>query len=186
MTLEEMKKLPEKEQKELFNRIKEIRNLAKVVNFSSIYGAGPAKIASTTGMALNKAKTLHKAYWDLNWAVKKIASDSYYKVVDNQMWIYNPISGFYYSLRYEKDKFSTLNQGTGVFCFDNFVRQVREKGYKMCGQFHDEIIFAYKKEDTSKVEADLQDSISKVNERLRLNVKLGISVQSGKAYNQIH
>ena len=111
MTLEEMKNLPEKEQKELFNRIKEVRNLAKTVNFSSIYGAGPAKIASTTGMPLDKAYSLHKAYWDLNWSVKQIAKDTRHKIVDGKMWLYNPVSGFYYSLRYEKDIFSTLNQG---------------------------------------------------------------------------
>ena len=111
MTLEEMKNLPEKEQKELFNRIKEVRNLAKTVNFSSIYGAGPVKIASTTGMPLNKAYSLHKAYWELNWSVKQIAKDTRHKIVNGKMWLYNPVSGFYYSLRYEKDKFSTLNQG---------------------------------------------------------------------------
>ena len=60
MTLEEMKALPEDRQKALYNKIKEIRNLGKVVNFSSVYGAGPPKIALTTGMPLKQAKKLHK------------------------------------------------------------------------------------------------------------------------------
>lgn len=162
------------------------RALSKTVNFAGVYGAGPPKISKSSGMPLRQAQVLHKAYWDLNWSVKQIARDTHHKVVDGQMWLYNPVSGFYYSLRYEKDKFSTLNQGTGVFCFDNFVRQVRAKGYKMCGQFHDEIIFPFKKENTDKVKSDLLDSIAKVNERLNLNVKLGISVQSGFRYSQIH
>lgn len=162
------------------------RALSKTVNFAGVYGAGPPKISKSSGMPLRQAQVLHKAYWDLNWSVKQIAKDTHHKVVDSQMWLYNPVSGFYYSLRYEKDKFSTLNQGTGVFCFDNFVRQVRSKGYKMCGQFHDEIIFPYKKENTEQVKSDLLDSIARVNDRLRLNVQLGISVQWGTRYSEIH
>lgn len=75
---------------------------------------------------------------------------------------------------------------TGVFCFDNYVREVRTKGYKMCGQFHDEIIFPFIKGEEEKVKTDLLDSIEKVNDRLRLNVKLGIDVQWGTRYSEIH
>ena len=74
MTLEEMKALPEDEQKALYNKIKEIRNLGKVVNFSSVYGAGPPKIALTTGMSLSQAKKLHQTYWNRNKAVKQVAA----------------------------------------------------------------------------------------------------------------
>jgi hypothetical protein len=35
------------------------------------------------------------------------------------MWLYNPVSKFWYSAIY-KDIFSTLNQGTGVYCFDTW------------------------------------------------------------------
>lgn len=162
------------------------RSLSKTVNFAGVYGAGPPKIAKSSGMSLNQAKTLHKGYWDLNWSVKQIAKDTYHKIVDGQMWLYNPVSGFYYSLRYEKDKFSTLNQGTGVYCFDNFVKEVRNKKYKMCGQFHDEIIFPFQKGKDEIVNKDLKDAIELVNSRLKLNVKLGISIQSGKRYSEIH
>lgn len=169
-----------------FKRIGLKRSLSKTVNFAGVYGAGAPKIAKSSGMPLPQAQTLHKAYWDLNWSVKQIAKDTYHKVVNGQMWLYNPVSGFYYSLRYEKDKFSTLNQGTGVFCFDNYVREVRNKGYKMCGQFHDEIIFPFNKGEEEKIKTDLLDSIKKVNDRLRLNVKLGIDVQWGTRYSEIH
>lgn len=162
------------------------RALSKTVNFAGVYGAGPPKIAKSSGMPLNEARKLHKAYWDLNWSVKKIGQDAYHKIVDGQMWLYNPVSGYYYSLRYEKDKFSTLNQGTGVYCFDNFVKQVRSKGYKICGQFHDEIIFPFKKGLEATVKQDLLQSIDLVNQKLKLNVKLGISVQDGSRYSEIH
>ena len=95
----------------------QVRNKAKTVNFAGVYGAGPPKIALTTGMPLQQAKKLHKTYWDRNKAVKQVAASCKTKTTyvdgEEQMWLYNPVSGFWYSLRYEKDKFSTLNQGTG-------------------------------------------------------------------------
>ena len=93
----------------------QIRNKAKTVNFAGVYGAGPPKIALTTGMPLQQAQKLHKTYWDRNKAVKQVAKSAKTKttIVDGieQMWLFNPVSRFWYSLRFEKDKFSTLNQG---------------------------------------------------------------------------
>ncbi len=97
--------------------ITQIRNKAKTVNFAGVYGAGPPKIALTTGMPLQQAQKLHKTYWDRNKSVKQVAASARTKTTTfdgvEQMWLYNPVSGFWYTLRYEKDKFSTLNQGTG-------------------------------------------------------------------------
>ena len=91
MTLEEMKALPEDRQKALYNKIKEIRNLGKVVNFSSVYGAGPPKIALTTGMPLSQAKKLHQTYWERNKAVKQVANACQVKTTrldgEAQMWL---------------------------------------------------------------------------------------------------
>ena len=93
------------------------RSKAKTVNFAGIYGAGAPKIAQSTGMSLLDAQKLHKTYWERNKAVKLVAKNAKHKTVkfngQEQMWLLNPISGFWYSLRTEKDKFSTLNQGTG-------------------------------------------------------------------------
>ena len=190
MTLEEMKALPEDKQKALYNKIKEIRNLGKVVNFSSVYGAGPPKIALTTGMPLQQAKKLHKTYWDRNKAVKQVAKSAKTKttIVDGieQMWLFNPVSRFWYSLRFEKDKFSTLNQGTGVYCFDLWVREVRLSGIKIMFQYHDEIAFHLKEFEQDIVKKKLLDSIEKVNKTVKLNVPLGVSVDFGKTYADVH
>ena len=105
------------EENRMMKDIGEKRGKAKAVNFSSVYGAGPPKIALSTGMSLSQAKTLHKTYWSRNKAVKQVAASVKTKTItiegEEQMWLLNPVSGFWYSLRYEKDKFSTLNQGTG-------------------------------------------------------------------------
>ena len=163
-----------------------IRKDAKQVNFSAVYGAGPPKISLTTGMSLQKAKTLHSIYWKRNWSVKKIAKLCYVVTHKEQMWLYNPVSRFFYSLRFDKDRFSTLNQSTGVYCFDTQVRNVRNKGYKLCGQFHDEIIFPIPKFKEEKVKEDLELAKWQTNDMLKLNITLGISLDFGNSYADIH
>lgn len=164
----------------------QVRNLAKVVNFSAVYGAGPPKIAQTTGMPLSQAQTLHRTYWNRNKAVKQIAQNCQVKTVNEQMWLYNPVSKFWYSLRYEKDRFSTLNQGTGVFCFDLWVRQVRAQGIKIMLQYHDEIAFPLIKGQEEQAKTKLLEAIRLVNESVKLNVPLGVSIDFGDNYAQIH
>jgi len=102
------------------------------------------------------------------------------------MWVQNPVSGFWYSLRSEKDRFSTLNQGTGVYCFDNWVKKCREKGIKTVGQFHDEIIALVKEGDQIETAINMNYSIQELNEQLKLNVDLGVDAQFGKTYAEIH
>lgn len=168
----------------------QIRNKAKIVNFAGVYGAGPPKIALTTGMPLQQAQKLHKTYWDRNKAVKQVAKSVKTKttIVDGveQMWLFNPVSKFWYSLRFEKDKFSTLNQGTGVYCFDLWVREVRLSGIKIMFQYHDEIAFHLKEFEQDIVKKKLLDSIEKVNKTVKLNVPLGVSVDFGKTYADVH
>ena len=168
----------------------QIRNKAKTVNFAGVYGAGPPKIALTTGMPLQQAQKLHKTYWDRNKAVKQVAKSAKTKttIVDGveQMWLFNPVSKFWYSLRFEKDKFSTLNQGTGTYVFDLWVREVRLSGIKIMFQYHDEIAFHLKEFEQDIVKKKLLDSIEKVNKTVKLNVPLGISVDFGKTYADVH
>ena len=165
---------------------KKIRTKAKVVNFSGIYGAGPPKIALTTGMSLEEASLLHKIYWDRNKSVKQVTNDTVFKDVRGQMWLYNPVSGFWYSLRQPKDRFSTLNQGTGVYCFDTHIKNVRKQGIKISLQYHDEIGFGFLKDQEQEVKDKLNKAIELTNKALSLNVPLGISIDIGKNYAEAH
>lgn len=179
-----------KEEKEIYYYLNNIRGNAKVVNFSAVYGAGPPKIAKTLGCTLEFAKKLHKAYWDRNKAVKAVAKSCIVKkiIVDNeeQMWLFNPVSGFWYSLRYEKDIFSTLNQSTGVYCFDLYVFNVRQQGIKIQMQMHDEILFKLLESLKEEIKIKLKNSIDKVNAALKLNIPLNISFDFGANYYQVH
>jgi hypothetical protein len=169
-----------------YKKIKKIRGDAKIVNFSAVYGVGAPKMALTTGWSISKCKALLAAYWKLNKAVKMVANACTVKTINGQMWLFNPISKFWYALRFEKDRFSTLNQGTGVYCFDMQVRNARKRGIKLCGQFHDEVIFPLLKGTEEKYRILLQEAIVETNAELKLNVPLGISIQFGSNYADIH
>jgi DNA polymerase I-like protein with 3'-5' exonuclease and polymerase domains len=147
---------------------------------------GKDKLARETGLSVSDAKKLIEAYWKRNWAVKQLSEDTITKKVNGELWLFNPVSRFWYSLRNEKDIFSTLNQGTGVYCFDTWIRVVRKKRSQLTAQFHDEIVSAIKKGKETLYEKILKDSIKEVNELLKLNVNLDVDVQFGHTYAEIH
>ena len=166
--------------------LKELRKNYKVVNYSATYGIGAAALARGTGMTKKASQTLLDAFWSRNWAIEKVASGATTREVLEGMWLKNPVSGFWHSLRSDKDRFSTLNQSTGVFCFDTWVSLCRENGIKCVGQFHDEVIALVKKGDEGTVEKIMHDAAIKLNERVKLNVPLGTDVQFGNTYADIH
>lgn len=123
---------------------------------------------------------------EMNPIVETVRKD----VVRSQKWLYNPLSGHWLFLKAEKDRFSTLNQNTGVFVFDSWVYQVRKKlkplGIKICLQYHDEILLYFKKEYKDYVEKVLRESMKTVNDNLKLNVEIKISIDFGINYAEVH
>jgi len=172
--------------KDRFKKIKKVRKKFKPVNYSAVYGVGVPKLSRTTGMSHAEAKVLLGAYWERNWAVRQFAKDQQVKTVAGQMWVLNPVNGFWYTLRYEKDIFSTLNQGTGAYCFDQWVAHYLTQRPNIIGQFHDESINRVTKGEEKEHESVLRWAINKVNEKLKLNIKLDIDVQFGYRYADIH
>jgi hypothetical protein len=169
-----------------YKLLKTIRGIAKNTNYAGVYGAGPPKIAKTAGISLAQAQEIHKAYWERNWSVKAVAQSCRTKTVGGQQWLFNPVSEFWYSLRHDKDRFSTLNQGTGVYCFDTWLGFVRRERPQLTGQFHDEIILEVRKGFREEVKEFLKKCIQKTNDLLQLNRELDIGIDFGDSYAQIH
>ena len=186
MTLDEMKALPKEEQEKIVKKVGAMRKIYKAANYACVYGAGGATVARSAGISQDEGDKLVEAYWKRNWAVEAVANAQYVKVCRKQKWLYNPVSKLYYSLRHEKDKFSTLNQGTGVWCFDTWVKYQRQKGLPQIGQFHDETINLVKEEKKDKAEKVLRWAIDQTNKELNLNRELDIDVQFGYNYASIH
>ena len=153
---------------------------------NSVYGAGPPKLASVLKCTMEFATNFHEAYWIRNEAVKKVASNTITKKIGEQLWLYNPISKLWYSLRVEKDIFSVLNQGTGAYVEDRWIFHMRKKGLKMILQYHDEVAFYLKKEDRDISEKMVHDSMEEVNKELQLNVPIKVSMDFGVKYSEIH
>lgn len=162
------------------------RHLYKTANYSCTYGAGGPTLAITLDISVAEATGIVQAYRDKNWAIDAIAEDCTTKQCLGGMWLFNPVSKFWYSLRHKKDRFSTLNQGTGVYCFDMWIYNFRKERPQLTGQMHDEVILCHKKGKRDEIEKLLRDAITKTNEQLKLNRELGIDVQFGDNYAQIH
>jgi len=172
--------------------IKPIRYKYKTGNYTCTYGAGADRIAEALGCSVKEAKVVHEAYWERNWAIRTVASNC--KVMtthtDEQDWLYNPVSGFWYELRHQKDRFSTLNQGTGSYAFDvwlGYVLTALGNRGTILGQFHDEFVFEVDyKEDEKELTQLVKDAMSKTNRVLKLNRELDCDVQFGLNYGEIH
>lgn len=162
------------------------RKLGKAANYACVYGAGGATVARSAGITQLEGDKLVEAYWKRNWAVEAVAASQVVKTCRKQKWLYNPVSRLWYSLRHEKDRFSTLNQGTGVWCFDTWVDNVRKSGLPLIGQFHDEIVGLLKEENKDRAKKALRVAIDATNKQLNLNRELDIDVQFGINYAQIH
>lgn len=166
--------------------LKPIRKNYKQANYACIYGVGGPKLARGTGLSLKEAKQLIETYWKRNWSIKTFSETREVKHIGRYMWVKNPVSGFWYSLRAEKDIFSTVNQSTGVFCFDSWLKETVTKRKQLTAQFHDEGVWEIKKghrEDCTKL---LKDAIKEVNNKLQLNIQLDVDVQFGNSYADIH
>jgi hypothetical protein len=165
-----------------------IRYNAKTANYSCTYGAFPKTIARQAGMSLEEATKLRETYWERNWSILEIAKNVVTKVVQGVMWLYNPVSELWYYLKTEKDKFSTLNQGTASFLFDMWVKEIRTRQpkIKLVANFHDEVVLAVKVGYRDKVTKLLKDSVQQVNATYKLNRDLDVDVDYGENYSEVH
>lgn len=165
-----------------------VRKAFKPVNYSAVYGVGKRKLSRETGMTMKEAEDLLAAYWDRNWAVRVVAKEQYVKRVGGYDWLKNPVSGIYHELRYDKDRFSTTNQSTGVYLFDSWLIRAQRLGYNGVMQFHDETAGMSPLGKRQETLQKLETAIDKLNEdpNIKLNVTLGIDAKFGNNYAEIH
>lgn len=167
--------------------ILDIRSVFKNGNYACQYGAFPPRLAKTCGISSDEAQELWEAYWSKNSSIIKVAeSTKVKKLTDNSIWQQNPINGFWYSLRSDKDRFSTLVQGTASYVFDLWVAYVYEECPTLIAQFHDEWISRIKTDKKKWMEKVAIEALDKVNTQINLNVLLGCDIKFGFRYSDIH
>ena len=165
---------------------KDIRNMYKQANYSCIYGVGAPKLSKATGLTQKEAKKLISDYWNRNWSIKHLPNDITTKVVCEQMWLQNPVNKFWYSVRSEKDIFSTLNQGTGSFVFDMWLKYMDLNGINPFLQYHDEHLSLSKIGEREKTKEIINKSIQQANDVLRLNILIEVDTKFGNNYAEVH
>jgi len=166
--------------------ISKIRYDFKGGNYALQYGAGIPTLSRQLGISQKGAKVISEAYWERNWGVKAISDSMVTKKVEGSTWQYNPVSKLWYSLRSDKDKFSTLCQGTGTYLFDMWVGFILKERQQLTANFHDEIILEVKTGNRDKCIILLEKAIQRVNNLLSLNRELEVDIQFGNNYSEIH
>lgn len=154
------------------------------------YGAGPDRISATLGSSKELGKQIHEAYWDVNKAIKIVAEEQVVRTLtisgEKKMFLWNPVAQMWYPLRYMKDRFSTLVQGTAAYVFDLWIRNVLQEREQLTAQFHDEGVWMVRKGYREEMTTLLRRAIDRTNEMLGLNVALDIGIQHGDCYADIH
>lgn len=172
-----------------------IRHAGKSCNYASQYGAGAPTIARAAGVALPIGEKLHKAYHDLNWSIDVIAENTKVKKANGLSWQLNPVNGLWYWLKSDKDRFSTLCQGTGSYICDMWIESChticREKygtDAPVIGEFHDELIMRVNDSIISKATMTrvVDDAMDMVNDIVKCNVEFGCEIKFGHNYAEVH
>mgnify|MGYP003605103125 FL=1 len=65
-------------------------------------------------------------------------------------------------------------------------KRLKELDIKVCLQYHDEMLIWCKKEYKEQVKTILRESMKKVNENLKLNIEIEISIDEGYTYSECH
>jgi len=172
---------------ERWSKIHKFRYMGKTANYAATYGAGPATIARGAGVSQELGEQLHTAYWQRNSAISDVASNVQIRQSRGMMWLFNPVSKMWLYLKNDKDRFSTLNQSTGTFCFDRWLYHVLQEREQLTAQFHDEFVLEISEfESRQEITELLESAVSTVNQELKLNRDLGCDINFAQNYAGIH
>lgn len=178
---------------EVMKAIGKIRSAGKSTNYACQYGAGIPTIARSAKVEMDVADRLYKGYWKLNWSVKVIAENTVTKTFGKYKWLFNPVNGFWYYLKKDKDKFSTLCQGTGTYVFDVWLDEINDiciERYKrempLMGQWHDEGLWRVKLNKREIWNNVIETANTRLNAKLNMNREFASTPEYGPSYGQVH
>jgi hypothetical protein len=169
-----------------FKRLSKVRHSCKTTNYSATYGASYKKIAESADIPEKDAKALHKAYWDLNWSVKKFSEDLKVKTVDGRNWIYSPFTKLWLILSSDHIRFSAVNQNFGACVFDTFLWFLVQAGIKPIMTIHDELSFYIPIGYEEWAEKVIKESMNKVNVIFNQPIKFESEPEFATSYGNVH
>ena len=133
----------------------------------------------------------------MNWSINKIAESQTVKETSHGKYQLNPLNNIWYRLKTDKDKFSTLVQGSGSYVLDCWLLylfslrdsgnyKLGDSGVKLLASQHDEMICEFDDGNDSEVKRLCLDALEMVNKVMKLDIPFGCDVQFGKKYSEIH
>lgn len=172
---------------EKFSAIDKIRYIYKTANYALTYNAGATTLSKQCDIPVEKAKKLVTSYRKLNRAQYVFTDSCLIKEDYRSTWIYNPINRFWYELRKDIDRLSTIVQGTGAFVFNVWKYNIKQLlGSVILFEAHDEILAVVKEEDKEYVRDKIEEAMEITNRQLQLNVELSCGIKFGKRYSDVH
>ncbi len=169
-----------------FKKLSKVRHSCKTTNYSATYGASYKKIAESADIPEKDAKALHKAYWDLNWSVKKFAEDLKVKTVDGRNWIYSPFTKLWLILSSDHIRFSAVNQNFGACVFDTFLWFLVQAGIKPIMTIHDELSFYINEGQEDWTRKIIKESMDKVNMIFNQPIRFESEPEFATSYGNVH
>lgn len=177
--------------------LSKVRSAGKQAGYSCQYGAGALTVSRAASVSMKIANKLVKAYRKRNWTIDVIAGEQKDKRTSWGRYQLNPLNGIWYNLKNDKDRFSTLVQGSSSYVFDLWLAsqfmlrdsgkyELGEYGARLLAQFHDEEILEISIGYEEEVARLAQDSIEAVNRRMKLQIPFSIDTQFGSDYSKIH
>ena len=174
------------EEHERHSLLARIRHGGKSTNYAATYGATGPTIARAAGVLPEVGEQLFEAYWKRNWSLTAIADECIVKNSRGMKWLWNPVAKMWFWLKAEKDRFSTLNQGTGTYAFDRWIYHVIEQRPQLTAQFHDEGVWEIAKGNREAMSKILRTAMQRTNDELKLNRELDCEIDFGDSYADIH
>lgn len=189
--------MSEVEKSEKIKSISKTRSAGKQGNYASQYGASGKTVARAAGVSEKIGNMIVKAYRSRNWTIDVIAKEQKVKRTSYGRYQLNPLNNIWYSLKSDKDAFSTLVQGSASYVFDLWLfnqfkvlesgkYSLGEFGLKLLAQAHDEQISELEVGYEQEAMKVVQEAIMGVNSIMKLAIPFSIDTQFGADYSKIH
>ncbi len=176
----------------------EQRRIAKTVNFSILYGAGPRNLSQTTGLSYAESKQLIERYFEVRHKLRQkmdqifnqAKTDGYVETYFGRRRPAPDIDSSNFQVR-EAAKRAVVNmpfQGTGADLMKMAMIKVEQQLAKFDGaeqilQIHDSILLEIKPEDEAEIRQLVTETM--INIYPQLGVKLAVEIKSGQTWQEL-
>ena len=171
------------------DRAKEMRSVAKSINFGLLYGMGSRKLSQTIGVSVSEAKSYIESYFNSFPTVKNYLEEIkesakrdnaiYTLIGRRRVFDYDSATAFE-KASFERESVNTLFQGSAADLIKlsmNSLHQKIDSSYaSMLLQIHDELIFEVKDDrakEFGEFAKDIMENIYKLNVPLKCSVSIG-------------